>query len=169
MTLQAAFERMAVPTRVMSAIEISAVAERYIRRRALRHMEKGRIVIFACGTGNPFFSTDTAGALRAKELEADVLLKATNVDGIYTADPRKNPDARRYEHITFREVLDQGLRVMDTAAFAMCHEDGLPIIVFDLHRDGNIRRVVLGEHIGTVVSLQAPASSSHSTQEPSHV
>jgi len=154
LTLQTALEAESVDTRTMSALEMSAIAERYIRRRALRHMEKGRVVILACGTGNPYFSTDTAAALRGKELEADVVLKATNVDGVYCSDPRRNPDATRFERVSFREALTRNLRVMDSTAFALCQENRLPIIVFNLAGDGNIRRVVMGEPVGTLVTVE---------------
>jgi uridylate kinase len=152
LTLQAALEDVGVDTRVMSAIEVSAIAEVYIRRRAIRHLEKDRVVIFACGTGHPFFSTDTAGALRGKEIDAEVLLKATNVDGVYDSDPRKNPDAKRLDDISFTRVLRDDLKVMDATAFALCRDNKLPIIVFDLNEKGNVRRVVLGEDVGTHIS-----------------
>jgi len=151
LALQVAMEALDVPTRVMSAIPIAAIAEPYIRRRAIRHLEKGRVIIIACGTGNPYFSTDTAAALRANEIDADVILKATNVDGVYDADPRKNPNAKRFEKLTFDEVLARGLNVMDATAFTLCREHNKPIIVFDFHRVGNIRRVVLGEPVGTTI------------------
>jgi uridylate kinase len=149
--LQDALESRGLVTRVQSAIEMQALAEPYIRRRALRHLEKGRTVIFAAGTGNPYFTTDTAAALRAMEIHADVLLKATKVDGIYDKDPRKNPDARRYERVTYNECLQKNLDVMDMTAFALCRDNALPIIVFDLTRSGNIQRVVSGEAVGTTV------------------
>lgn len=140
---------MNVPTRVMSAIEIRAVAEPFIRNRAVRHLEKGRVVILAAGTGNPYFTTDTCAALRATELECDVLLKATKVDGVYTADPKKDPAATRYDTLTFKEAMDKNLRVMDMTALAMCREHKVPVMVFDFKRKGNIARVARGERIGT--------------------
>lgn len=139
-------------SRVLSAIEIRAVAEPFIRGRAIRHLEKGRVVILAAGTGNPFFTTDTCAALRATELECDVLLKATKVDGVYTADPKKDPKATRYESLTFAEALSKNLRIMDMTALAMCQEQKVPVLVFDFKRPGNIRRVVEGASIGTLVS-----------------
>ena len=142
-------------TRVLSAIEMRAVAEPYIRRRAIRHLEKGRVVIFAAGTGNPFFTTDTAGALRAVEIGADAIIKATKVDGIYTADPKLDRNARRLEKVTYIEVLNQGLGVMDTTAISLCMDNKLPIIVFDLTQAGNIKRLVLGEPVGSIVSSSA--------------
>lgn len=151
MALQNALEQMDVPSRVMTAIQMSAVAEPYIRRRAMRHLDKGRVVIFVAGTGNPYFTTDTAAALRANEVEADVLLKATKVDGVYSADPMKDKDATRFESLTFQEVLQKDLKVMDATAISMCKENNLPIVVFDLLKKGNIEKVVLGENIGTVV------------------
>jgi uridylate kinase len=151
MALQDALESRGLVTRVQSAIEMQALAEPYIRRRALRHLEKGRVVIFAAGTGNPYFTTDTAAALRAMEIHAEVLLKATKVDGIYDKDPRKHADARRYERVTYMECLQQDLNVMDMTAFALCRDNRLPIIVFDLTRSGNIQRVVCGEPVGTTV------------------
>jgi uridylate kinase len=150
--LQDALENAGVPTRVLSAIEMRQVCEPYIRRRAIRHMEKNRIVILAGGTGNPFFSTDTAAALRANELDAKVLLKATKVDGIYSADPKKDPSAVRYEHISYQEAISKNLRVMDTSALSLCRDSGIPIIVFNLFETGNIGRVVCGETIGTLVT-----------------
>lgn len=143
--------KLGVDSRVQSAIEIKAVAEPFIRGRALRHLEKGRVVILAAGTGNPFFTTDTCAALRATELECDVLLKATKVDGVYSADPKKDPGATRYESITFSETINRGLRIMDMTALAMCQEQELPVLVFDFKKRGNIRRVVQGEPIGTLV------------------
>src|SRR6201986_3727054 len=136
----------------MSAIQMHQVAEPYIRRRAIRHLEKGRIVIFAAGTGNPFFSTDTAASLRAMEIGADVLLKATSVDGIYTADPKKVADATKFEEITYMDILQKGLRVMDTTAVSMCKDNSLPMIVFSMRESGNICRVVKGEKLGTLVT-----------------
>src|ERR1039458_4266233 len=151
LALQNALEQQGAHTRVQSAIEMSKVAEPFIRRRALRHMEKGRIVIFAGGTGNPYFTTDTAAALRAIEIGADVILKATNVDGIYSADPKKDPLAKKFKDLTYIEAINKQLRVMDTTALTLCMENKLPLVVFDLHRPGNIRRAVMGEPIGTVV------------------
>ena len=149
--LQDALEKLGINTRVMSAIEMRAVAEPFIRRRAIRHLEKGRIVIFAAGTGNPYFSTDTAAALRAMEIKADIILKGTRVDGIYSADPEKHPDAEFFEHITYMQVLEKGLKVMDTTAISLCLDNSLPIIVFDIKQRGNMKRVVTGERIGTRV------------------
>jgi uridylate kinase len=151
MALQDALEKEGIQTRVQTALEFKAVAEPYIRRRAIRHLEKNRIVIFAAGTGNPFFTTDTAAALRAAELQADIVLKATKVDGVYTSDPSKNPDARRYDRLTFKEVLAQDLKFMDQAAIALCRENKLPIIVFDMKVPGNILGVIVGDSIGTKV------------------
>jgi uridylate kinase len=131
------------------------VSEPYIRRRAIRHLEKGRVVVFAAGTGNPFFTTDTAGAQRAVEIGAEVILKATKVDGIYTADPQKDPTATKLEHVSYIEALNRGLQVMDTTAISLCMDNGLPIIVFDLTRSGNIKRIVLGEPVGSIVSATA--------------
>ena len=155
LALQDSLEKAGLQTRVLSAIEMRAVAEPYIRRRAIRHLEKGRVVIFAAGTGNPFFTTDTAGALRAVEIGADVIVKATKVDGIYSADPKKDPMARRIEKVTYIEVLNRGLGVMDTTAISLCMDNKLPIVVFDLTRPGNIKRLVLGEPVGSVVSSSA--------------
>jgi uridylate kinase len=155
LALQDALEKAGLQTRVLSAIEMRAVAEPYIRRRAIRHLEKGRVVIFAAGTGNPFFTTDTAGALRAVEIGADAIVKATKVDGIYSADPKKDPTARRIEKATYIEVLNQGLGVMDTTAISLCMDNKLPIIVFDLTQAGNIKRLVLGEPVGSIVSSSA--------------
>jgi uridylate kinase len=152
LALQDALERRGCFTRVMSAIEMGKVCEPYIRRRAIRHMEKGRIVIFAAGTGNPYFSTDTAAALRAAEIHAEVILKATKVDGVYDKDPKKHADAKRYEHLTYLDVLSKGLKVMDATAVSLCMENHLPIVVFDLAVHGNIARVVCGEAIGTTVT-----------------
>ena len=152
LALQDAIEKAGVPTRVLSAIEMRAVAEPYIRRRAIRHLEKGRVVVFAAGTGNPFFTTDTAGALRAVEIGAQAIFKATRVDGIYTADPEKDPTAVKLDRVGYIEVLNRGLRVMDTTAISLCMENDLPIVVFDLNRPGNIRRIVSGEPVGSMVS-----------------
>ena len=151
LSLQAVLEQKGVETRVMTALEMKEVAEPYIRRRAIRHLELGRVIIFACGTGNPFFTTDTAAALRANEIDAQVFLKATNVDGIYDSDPRKNPNAILYKKISYTEALQKNLRVMDATAFSLCRENNLPIIVFNLHISGNIRRVIMGESVGTFV------------------
>jgi uridylate kinase len=152
LALQDALEKQGVHTRVMSAIEMNQVAEPFIRRRALRHMEKGRVVIFAGGTGNPYFSTDTAASLRAMEIKADVIMKATKVDGIYDADPRLVSDAKKFETIQYLEVLKRGLRVMDSTAISLCQENNLPIVVFNLNVPGNIKRVVQGEKVGSLVS-----------------
>lgn len=151
LALQEAIERLGVDTRVQSALAMQAVAEPFIRRRALRHLEKGRIVILAAGTGNPYFTTDTAAALRAVELHAEALLKATNVDGIYDQDPRLDPKANRFETLTYQEVLERQLRIMDLTAFTLSMERNLPVVVFDIHTPGNARRVVLGLPIGTLV------------------
>ena len=151
LALQDALEHNGVPTRVASAIEMRAVAEPFIRRRAVRHLEKGRVVVFAAGTGNPYFTTDTAAALRAMEMKADVILKATKVDGIYTADPMKNPSATKFDEISYLKVLEQGLAVMDATAISLCMDNKLPIVVFNLKTGGNIRRVVMGEPVGTTV------------------
>jgi uridylate kinase len=155
LALQDSIEKAGVPTRVLSAIEMRAVAEPYIRRRAIRHLEKGRVVVFAAGTGNPFFTTDTAGALRAVEIGAEAILKATKVDGIYTADPAKDKTAVRLPRVGYIEVLNRGLQVMDTTAISLCMDNKLPIVVFDLTRKGNIRRIVTGEPVGSVVSADA--------------
>lgn len=152
LALQDALEQIGVPTRVQSAITMHQIAEPFIRRRALRHLEKGRVVIFGGGTGNPFFTTDTAAALRANEIGADVMLKATKVDGIYDSDPVKNPKAKRFTRLTYHEALALRLQVMDAAAFSLCQENKMPIIVFDLFRPHNLRRVVLGEPVGTLVT-----------------
>jgi uridylate kinase len=151
LALQDALEKIGLSTRVLSALEIPAVCELYIRRRAMRHMEKGRVVIFAGGTGNPYFSTDTAAALRAAEIHAQVVLKATKVDGVYSADPEKDENARRYERLSYMEVLQKSLAFMDQAAIALCRENDLPIVVFDMAVPGNIRKVVAGESVGTRV------------------
>lgn len=151
MALQAALEKIGITTRLQSAIKMEQIAEPYIRRRAIRHLEKGRVVIFGAGTGNPYFTTDTAGSLRAIEIKADVILKGTRVDGIYTADPEKDASAERYETISFAEVITKGLKVMDMTAFTLCQENNLPIIVFDMHRPGNLLDVVSGKNVGTLV------------------
>jgi uridylate kinase len=150
--LQDAVEKHGLFCRVMSAIQMHQVAEPYIRRRAIRHLEKGRVVIFAAGTGNPYFSTDTAASLRAMEIKAEVLLKATSVDGIYTADPKKDPEAVKFEEITYMEMLQRGLKVMDTTAVSLCKDNGLPMIVFSMKESGNIVRVVNGEKLGSLVT-----------------
>jgi uridylate kinase len=152
LALQDALEQRDVPTRVLSALEIRQVAEPFIRRRALRHLEKGRVVIFAAGTGNPYFTTDSAAALRAMEVRAEVLLKATRVDGIYTADPESDPAATLIKRIGYLEVLERGLRVMDTTAISLCMDNRLPIVVFNVRRAGNVLRLVRGEDVGSVVS-----------------
>ncbi|MBM3807257.1 MAG: UMP kinase [Acidimicrobiia bacterium] len=152
LALQDALEKNGVPTRVLTAIEMRAVAEPFIRRRAVRHLEKGRVVVFAAGTGNPYFTTDTAAALRAMEMKAEVILKATKVDGIYTADPVKHPEATRYDRISYLQVLQEQLKVMDATAISLCMDNKLPILVFNLKTPGNIRRVVMGEPIGTIVT-----------------
>ena len=151
LAMQDALEHHGVPTRVASAIEMRAVAEPFIRRRAVRHLEKGRVVIFAAGTGNPYFTTDTAAALRAMEMKADVILKATKVDGIYTADPMIDPHATKYDNISYLKVLEQGLKVMDATAISLCMDNKLPIVVFNLRTGGNLRRVIMGEAVGTTV------------------
>lgn len=151
LALQDALEKDNMPTRVMSAIEMKEVAEPYIRRRAIRHLEKGRVVIFAAGTGNPYFSTDTAAALRAAEIEAEVILMAKKVDGVYDSDPTQNPQAKKYDFLDYIEVINQGLGVMDTTAASLCMENNIPIVVFDLTKYGNIFRAVMGEKIGTFV------------------
>lgn len=152
MALQSSLEQEGVDTRLQSAIELKQIAEPFIRRRAIRHLEKGRVVIFGGGTGSPFFTTDSAAALRAVEIEADVILKGTRVDGIYTEDPEKNPNATRYDEISFREVFERGIKVMDMTAFTLCNENGVPIVVFDMNKSGNLLRVSKGEAIGTVVT-----------------
>ena len=152
LAMQEALERVEVPTRVMSALAVAQVAEPYIRRRATRHLEKGRIVIFASGTGNPYFTTDTAASLRAMEIGAQAIFKATKVDGIYSADPMKDATAERYQTLTYLEVLQQNLKVMDSTAISLCMDNHLPIIVFSMLEPGNIQRVIRGEPIGTVVN-----------------
>ncbi|MBP7216805.1 MAG: UMP kinase [Candidatus Omnitrophica bacterium] len=151
LALQDALEKMKVPTRVLTALEMQKIAEPYIRRRAIRHLEKGRVIIFVAGTGNPYFTTDTAAALRAMEINADVILKATKVDGVYTADPLKSKQAKKFVSLKYIDVLKRKLRVMDATAISLCMDNKLPIVVFDLMREGNIKRVVLGDKIGTVV------------------
>ncbi len=152
LALQSGLERVGVPTRVQSAINMTQIAEPFIRRRAMRHLEKGRVVIFAAGTGNPYFSTDTAAALRANEMGAEVILKATKVDGIYDSDPKKNPKAKRFARIGYIEALQKQLKVMDSTAFSLCMDNKMPIIVFDLFKPHNLKRVVLGEEVGTLVT-----------------
>lgn len=153
MALQSSLEMHDIKTRLMSAIKMEQIAEPFIRRRAVRHLEKGRIVIFGAGTGNPYFTTDSAAALRAIEIEADVILKGTRVDGIYTADPEKDSSATKYSTITFDEVYEKGLSVMDLTAFTLCNENKLPIIVFDMNAPGNLKKVVTGEEVGTLVNF----------------
>ncbi|MDX2002297.1 MAG: UMP kinase [Chitinophagales bacterium] len=152
MALQSALEAEGVYTRLMSAIKMEQICEIYIRRRAMRHLEKGRVVIFGAGTGNPYFTTDTAASLRAIEIEADVILKGTRVDGIYTADPEKDPTATRFDSISFDDAYSRDLSIMDLTAFTLCKENSLPIIVFDMNKEGNLMRIVEGESIGTLVS-----------------
>lgn len=151
MAVQAGLEKEGVFTRLQSAIKMEQIAEPYIRRRAIRHLEKNRVVIFGAGTGNPYFTTDTAGSLRAIEIKAEVILKGTRVDGIYTADPEKDPTATKFETISFRDCINKNLKVMDMTAFTLCMENNLPIIVFDMNKTGNLMRVVLGEKVGTLV------------------
>jgi uridylate kinase len=151
MAIQSSLEKIGVFTRLQSAIKMEAVAEPYIRRKAMRHLEKGRVVIFGAGTGNPYFTTDTAGSLRAIEIKAEVILKGTRVDGIYTADPEKDPTATKYETITYQECMSKNLKVMDMTAFTLCMENDLPIIVFDMNAPGNLMDVVLGKNVGTLV------------------
>lgn len=152
MALQSGLEKNGVNTRLQSAIKMEQIAEPYIRRRAIRHLEKGRVVIFGAGTGNPYFTTDTAGSLRAIEINADVILKGTRVDGIYTADPEKDLDATRYDNVSFAECIQKNLKVMDMTAFTLCMENNLPIIVFNMNKPGNLMDVVTGEPVGTLVS-----------------
>jgi uridylate kinase len=153
LALQSSLENEGIETRVQTAIKIDEVAEPFIRRRAMRHLEKGRVVIFGGGTGNPYFTTDSAAVLRAIEIKADVILKGTRVDGIYSADPEKDENATRYNEITFEDVLRKGLKVMDTTAFTLSQENELPIVVFDMNKEGNLMKVVTGEDVGTVVNL----------------
>ncbi len=153
MALQSALEGIDVNTRLLTAIKMEQIAEPFIRRRAIRHLEKGRVVIFGAGTGNPYFTTDTAASLRAIEIEANVILKGTRVDGIYTSDPEKNADAVKYETITFAEVYEKGLNVMDLTAFTLCNENKVPIIVFNMNTPGNLHRIALGESVGTLVEF----------------
>jgi uridylate kinase len=151
MALQASLEKMNMQTRLLSAIEMKEISEPYIRRRAVRHLEKGRIVIFGAGTGNPYFTTDTAASLRAVEIDAEVILKGTRVDGIYSADPEKDPTAVRFDKLSFQDVFDKGLSVMDMTAFTLCNENNLPIIVFDMNTPGNLMKVIQGKEVGTIV------------------
>ena len=153
LALQSALENIDVPTRLQTAINIEAIAEPYIKRRAVRHLEKNRVVIFSAGTGNPFFTTDSAAVLRAIEIEADVILKGTRVDGIYNDDPNKNSKAFKFEKITFNEAISKGLKIMDTTAFTLSHENNLPIIVFDMNQENNLLKVLNGENVGTLVNL----------------
>jgi uridylate kinase len=167
LALQDALEKVDVHTRVMTSIEMRNVAEPFIRRRAIRHLEKGRVVIFVAGTGNPFFTTDTTAALRATEIGASVVLKATKVDGIYDKDPKKFPDARRYTAISYTDALHQRIQVMDSAAFSLCMDNKIPIMVFDMFKSGNIRRAVSGESVGTIVS-DAPTRFAPATKKTSN-
>lgn len=153
MALQSALESVDVPTRLQSAIEMKQICEPFIKRKAVRHLEKNRVVIFGSGTGNPFFTTDTAASLRAIEIEADVVLKGTRVDGVYTADPEKDPSAKKYDVVTFSEVFEKGLNVMDMTAFTLCNENKLPIIVFDMNKSGNLLRLIQGDSVGTRVEF----------------
>jgi uridylate kinase len=152
MAVQASLEKQGLYTRMMTAIKVEAVCEPFIRRRAMRHLEKGRIVIFGAGTGNPYFTTDSTASLRAIEIEADVVLKGTRVDGVYTADPEKDPTATRYTHLSFGEAISKGLKIMDTTAFTLCQKNNVPIIVFDMNKDGNLAALVSGEDVGTLIS-----------------
>lgn len=151
MALQSALELKGIYSRLISAIEMKEIAEPYIRRRAIRHLEKGRVVIFSAGTGSPYFTTDSAAALRASEIDADVILKGTRVDGIYNTDPLKDPDAVRFEHLTFAKAIQLGLKVMDMTAFTLCQENNIPIVVFDINDSENLKRIVMGERVGTLV------------------
>jgi uridylate kinase len=152
LAIQDALEKVDVNTRVVTAIEMRAVAEPFIRRRAVRHLEKNRVVVFAAGTGNPYFTTDTAAALRAMEIRADVILKGTKVDGVYTSDPIKDPSAKKFDSISYLQVLEQGLKVMDATAISLCMDNALPIVVFNLQQHGTLRRVILGEPVGSLVT-----------------
>ncbi|MCS6818585.1 MAG: uridine monophosphate kinase, partial [Chitinophagales bacterium] len=152
MALQSGLEKLGVFTRLMTAIEMKEVAEPFIKRRAVRHLEKGRVVIFGAGTGNHFFTTDTAAALRASEIECDVILKGTRVDGVYDSDPEKNPDAKKFVHLTFREALERKLNIMDLTAFTLCQENNVPIIVFNMNKRGNLKKILEGNQVGTLVS-----------------
>lgn len=165
MALQSALEKLGIPTRLLSGLNIQQVCEPYLRRRALRHLEKGRVVIFGAGIGSPYFTTDSAASLRAIEIEADVVLKGTRVDGIYTADPEKDPTAVRYTEITFDEVIEKNLNVMDMTAFTLCKENNLPIIVFDMNLEGNLQRLIEGESIGTRVAM---TNASVEVLDPKH-
>ncbi len=151
MAIQGSFEREGLTTRLLSAIKMEQIGEPFIRRRAIRHLEKGRVVIFGAGTGNPYFTTDTAASLRAVEIEADIVIKGTRVDGIYDSDPEKNPNAKKYDTITFKEVYDMGLQVMDLTAITLCQENNKPIVVFDMNKEGDLLRLMQGETIGTIV------------------
>jgi uridylate kinase len=151
MAIQAMLEKQGMHTRLQSAIKMEQIAEPYIRRRAIRHLEKNRVVIFGAGTGNPYFTTDTAGSLRAVEIQADVILKGTRVNGIYTTDPEKDPTAQKYDTISFKECIDMNLKIMDMTAFTLCMENNVPIIVFDMNEEGNLKRLILGDKIGTLV------------------
>ena len=151
LALQDAIEKLGMPTRVQTALEIKEVAEPYIRRRAIRHLEKGRVVIFGAGTGNPYFTTDTAAALRAMEMRAEVIIKATKVEGVFDSDPNENPDAEMYERLTYLDVLSKNLRVMDSTAISLCMDNSMPIIVFDLQKPGNMKQVIMGDEIGTLI------------------
>lgn len=153
MALQSALEDADIPTRLQTAIKIEAIAEPYIKRRAVRHLQKGRVVIFGAGTGNPFFTTDSAAVLRAIEVEANVILKGTRVDGVYSADPEKNKNAKKFENISFKDVIAKGLKIMDSTAFTLSQENELPIIVFDMNKRGNLKKIIMGESIGTMVKL----------------
>lgn len=153
LALQSAIESIGIKTRLLTAIKMEQIAEPYIKRRAVRHLQKGRVVIFGAGTGNPYFTTDTAASLRAIEVGAEVILKGTRVDGIYTEDPEENADATKYDSITFNEVYEKGLNIMDMTAFTLCNENKLPIIVFDMNKPGNLQRVVIGEQVGTLVEF----------------
>lgn len=152
MALQGALEKAQIKTRLLSAIKMEQICEPFIRRRAIRHLEKGRVVIFGAGTGNPYFTTDTAASLRAVEIEADLILKGTRVDGVYTADPEKHSDAKKFDTITFSEVYERGLSIMDLTAITLCQENKLPILVFDMNKQGNLKRLMMGEKVGTLVS-----------------
>jgi len=152
MAVQSALEDIGVYTRLISAIDMKEIAEPYIRRKAIRHLEKGRVVIFSAGTGSPYFTTDSAAALRANEISADVILKGTRVDGVYDSDPEKNPNAKKYDNISFTDVLSKGLRIMDQTAFTLCHENNVPIIVFNINDPSNLMRIIKGESIGTLVN-----------------
>ncbi len=159
MALQSALENLGVFTRLMSGIAINQVCEPFIRRRAMRHLEKGRIVIFGAGIGNPYFTTDSTASLRAIEIEANVVLKGTRVDGVYTSDPEKDPNATRYSNLSFKEAYDKGLNIMDMTAFTLCQENNLPIIVFDMNVEGNLQRIVQGENIGTLITAVEQAAN----------